>query len=247
MPRHVVQADFPGGQIAAQLRHPIGDVVERQVQLEEHRGRHLDGDLLLRQSHQLDVCDTAIQQLALHLLHQRTQLADAGVGAGHQHPRHRLIANDAGNLRRLGRRREIAHQCHLLLHLVQRRPHVGAFLVLEHDVCRARRGVGGHAAQAVAGTQLLLQGIGDGGLHVLGAGAGPFDAHPHQVESDVGEKLGVETIESPDPGQDHDQHEQIGRHLVLGEESQEIVAVAKGHGLLLRWLPQSSHFRLVCR
>ena len=232
LPGHVVQADVPGRQIAAQPGDSIGDVVQGQVQLVQHSGRHLDGDLLLRQSHQLDVGDAAIQQLAFHLLHQRAQLADAGVGVGHQYPRHGLVADDAGDLRRLRRRREIAHQRHLLLHLVQRHAHVGALLVFEDDARRALGGVGRHLAESIQGTKLLLEGVGDGSLHVLGAGTGPLDAHLHHVEGDVREELRVDTIQSPEPCQDHDHHEQIARHLVLGEDSQEIVAVAKRHGLL---------------
>jgi len=224
----VVEADAARGKIAAHASHALGDLVEREVQLVQGRGGHLDGDLLLGQPYQLDLGDAALEQLALHLLHERTELAQ--IRARDHQPRHRLVAHDArdlGLLRRLG---QIAHEPDALLDLIEGHTHIRAFLVLEDDAGAALRGGRRHLAQLIERVQLLLEGLGDRALHVLGGRAGPFHAHADEVEREVRKELGVESAQAPDTSQDHDGHEQIARHLVLREDAQEVVAVSERHG-----------------
>ena len=86
--------------------------------------------LLLRQTVDVYLGDTAGQQLVLHGAHQGPQ-AGKRHRARDQNPGHVFVADDLRDLRFLGRGGKVSDQRHLLLDPVERNAHVRAFLVFE--------------------------------------------------------------------------------------------------------------------
>ena len=118
-------------QVQAQGRDPAGDLAKRGVELAQRGGRHLDRDLLRRQAVDVNLGDAALEQLALDPAHDRTQALP--VAAGHQQPGHRLVVDQARDLRLLRGGRQVADRRDPLLHLFEGQHHVGAHVVPQGD------------------------------------------------------------------------------------------------------------------
>ena len=129
-----------------------------------------------------------------------------------------LVAHDApypGRLAVLGQGRDAGHG---RFHVRQRRLHVGARLENDPYVCETLLGVGDHPFHAVEETDLGLDGLDDGVVHILRAGARPGHGDEDHVDAEIGEELLVHPPERQQPDHQHRSHQQVRRRRVAREQ-----------------------------
>ena len=77
---------------------------------------------------------------------------------------------------------------------------------------------------ACHGFQLLFQRRGQPLLHILRRRAAPFDAHADEIEAEAGKELDIQLGHGKQAGQHQYQHEQIGRHRMVDEGAEQVLA-----------------------
>ena len=220
-----VATDVAGREVDALGRDPAGDVRERHVQLAERRTGHLDGELLLRQSDDVDLGDAAREQLALDPARDGAQRPP--VTADHQQPGHLLVVDDPRDHRLLGRRGQVPDRSDPFLRLVEGDVHVGPLFVLQRDLRRPPARCGRHHLHRADPEQLALDGLGDRRLHVLRRGPRPLHVDDDEVDVEGREELRVEPGEGPRSDEQHDRHQQVAGDRMAREDPDEALRTGR--------------------
>ena len=213
----VIPAHGAGGNVLAEIAHPITDLAKAHAQIMEGSGGHLDGHFLFRQAEEVHLAGPQGKDLVLHVAHQRAQLLQGAVLRGHHDGGDQRIVGDLLDNRSFCVLGQVADGVDTLAHFIQGQAQVGAVLQFDKDGRGTLLGAGDQFLGVGQGLDGLLHRNGDGALHILGAGAAPGDSDGDVVKIEIREQLGVEPIEAEKPEHHHQQHQQVGSNLVLGE------------------------------
>ena len=203
--------------VAAAAGDGGGDVARRRVQPEQRLRRDFDEDFLVARAEHRHPVDAARQQRLADALGARLQHR-LRVIAGDRHPRHGVVEGDAlhdGAFGALGQGRRL---CDDVLDFRQAGLDIRARLELDNEPPRPLARGSAHLLRPGDGAKAGFERRDDGGVDIGGAGPRPDDGDRRQIEVEIGEELGVVAVDRDDPGDDGDQHEEVGRGRVAREE-----------------------------
>ena len=206
-----------GWKVAAAAGDGGGDVVQRRVQPQQRFRRDFDEDLLVARAERRHPVDAAGEQRLADALGARLQHR-LRVGARDDDARHGVVEDDAPDDRAFGAFGQGRRLRDDVLDLRQAGLKVRARVELDDQPAGAFARRPAHLLHFGDGAKAGFERRDDAGVDIRRRRPGPDDRHRHQVELEIGEELGVVTRNRQEPGDDDDQHEQVGRCRVTREE-----------------------------
>ena len=216
-PRERASAGVAARYVARGARNPARYFRYRQVEGQQVLLVRLDQDPFVARPDHLHFIDPGADQPVAHPGRPGLDRALRQVSGEHD-AQQVLVAHDApypGRLAVLGQGRDAGHG---RLHIRQRRLHVGARLENDPYVCETLLGVGNDPLHAVEETDLGLDGLDDGVVHILRAGARPGYGDEDRIDAEIRKELLVHPPERQQPDHQHGRHHQVCRRRVAGEQ-----------------------------
>ena len=243
-PRDRAPACVAPRDVARGARNPARYFGYRQVERQHVLLVRLDEDPLVAGADRLHFVHAGADQPVAHAQRPCLERALRQVSGEHD-AQQVLIAHHAphpGRLAVLGQGRDAGYG---RVHLRQSRLHVGAGLENDPNVREALLGVGNHPLHAVQETDLGIERLDDGVVHILRPGPGPRHGDENRVDAEIGEELLVHPRERQQADDQHGRHQQVRRCRMAREQRNHGVrtstpgAVSGQRVSTMRW-PSSS-------